>query len=201
MKFEQFLIESSNPVSQQRQQAIKNAKKFRTLIDKQNQKHEKEQTREQSRVEKEKKKQIKNNIKDIIKNAKQDSKEKTSFVLTIEKLKTSVKPETYQLISYLAQASDKLKTKKQDGTTLITKNTGLVPKILSSPIVANHRNPKISKLVADILKISNDSINPRIKGDIIKDFRMINNQLYNIYKKMIVELIRCDMEEVNGVSQ
>jgi len=201
MKFQKLLTEGKSLYSQRLKQVERDAKRFRKQVDKSIEKRRKEEERNQKNQDRLRKRDTKKSINDIISQLKKKSKDKESVISLVSEYKDEIKPETYELIKYMSQQIDKLKTKKQNGTRLITRNFLIIPKVLEHPLVKDNPNPKILNSVSKIIRISNIKLNPKFKQhDKIGNFRIINNVLFNAIRDLAFELIRQDMMELKGVN-
>ncbi len=201
MKIKELIIEGKNIYSQRLKQVERDAKRFRKQVDKSIEKRRKEEEKNQKNQYRLNKRETKKTINTLIYDLKKNSKDKQSLLLLISKYKDKIKPETYELIKYMSSQIDKLKTNRQSGTRLITRNFLIIPKVLEHPLVKDNPNPKILNTVSKIIKVSNMKLNPKFKQhDKIGNFRIINNVLFNSIRDLAFELMRQDMVNMQGVS-
>jgi len=201
MKIQELLIEGKSIYSQRMKQVERDAKRFRKQVDSSIEKRRKEEERNQKNQERLNKRDTKKSISTLISDSKKKSKDKESLDSLIFDYKDKIKPETYELVKYMSRQIDRLKTKKQNGTRLITRNFLIIPKVLEHPLVKDSLNPKILNAVSKIIRISNIELNPKFKRhDKIGNFRIINNVLFNAIRDLAFELMRQDMINLQGVN-
>ena len=199
MKFDTFL-EYTNLYSRQQSRISRDAKKFRRQIDRGKEKNKKEEEKDLQKREKISIKLTKSNINTLLKTMKAESKSKDSLQSIIDNIDSNqIKPETLRFIQWVSGQTDKLKTKKKNGTVLITRNFSLIPKILNNPIVGDNKDPRIIMVVSKLVRTSNIELNPKFNlRNKTSNYRMINNVLFNSIRDLVLELIRSDMMELQG---
>lgn len=199
MLVKDYIILEYNNIFQSKMKSIqKDARKIRTYLDKQKEKKHKEEEKTIKKQKKEFDKFIKNDINEFIKYLKKNIKEKDNFINAVEKYKHLFSDKIYQILQYLSTEINKLKSKKQKGTRLITKNYLIIPKILNNKFIQQIPEPKINKIISRILKISNLNINNK-ENNISLTLKSINNQLFNSLRDLGLELIRYDLFNEKGL--
>jgi len=193
------IFESKNIRSVLEKKIKKDAISFRKKIDKEREKEKKREIRDIKNHQKKINREIKKNIIQNVSILKNQSKDKNSFLNSIMSIKGDISDDLYNFIIFVAHNSDKLKTKSNNGTMLITKNPNVLIKMFDSPIVNNYMNDKIRNLISKFYRMSNPSINEKLKNNIFLDYMIINNSIFNIIKDVVFELIRCDLLSKEGL--
>lgn len=201
MKFDTFL-EYTNIYSRQQSSIARNAKKFRQQIDREKEKNKKEEEKDHKKRERLSKKLVKSNVNTLLKTMKIESKSKDYLQNIIDSIDSNqIKPETLRFIRWVSGQTDKLKTKKKNGTVLISRNFSLIPKILNNPIVRDNKDQKVIMAVSKLVRTSNIELNPKFNPrNKTSNYRMINNVLFNSIRDLVLELIRSNIMELQGAN-
>ena len=196
------LLESSNLYSREKKRIARDAKKFRRQIDRDKEKKKKEEERNYKKQARLSKKLTKSNINTLLKEMKTASKTKASLQAIVDELDPNqVKKETLDFIKWVVKQTDRLKTKKKEGTVLVTRNFSLVPKILNNSVVSKNKDPKVIASISKLVRTSNIELNPKFNPkNKTSNYRMINNVLFNSIRDLVLELIRSDMMELQGAN-
>lgn len=200
MKHKTFL-EFTNIHSREQKRIASDAKKIRKQIDRDIEKKKREEEKRYEQQKRLNNKLSKTNVDILLKKMKAASKTKESLSSVIDKIDSnSVKPETMKFIKWVIEQADKLKTNKKAGTFLVTRNFNLIPRILNNPIIQNSKDPKIISTISKLVRTSNIELNPKFNSkNIIANYRMVNNVLFNLVRDLVLELIHSDMMELQGI--
>lgn len=202
MKLSEYLTEAQNIYQMRLKQIDRDAKKYRKIIDKKKEAERKEAEKNARRQEKDRQRDTKKEINSEIVALRKEAKSKQDLLSIVQNHKNSIKPETYELCRFVAEQIDRTKTKKKDGTLLVTRNYVMVPRVINHPIVKNHTDKKVLNAVAKAVRIFNIELNAKFDPkDKIKSFRSVNNSLFNAMRDVALELMRSDMMEKRGVEQ
>lgn len=192
-------MKNENLFIQNQKNITKDAKFFRKLIDNEIKKNKKEEEKLKKQENIVKNKEIKSNINNLMSLIKDKCREKKSLQDLIRELqKEEISRSILDFINSISYQINKIKKNNTEGTLLITKNISFIPNILSSSVLLNRKNPKILIITEKLKNILNSNVNDDIKNKAIY-YRMINNTIFNLVRDLILELIKDDMFEKNGV--
>ncbi|MFW5794004.1 MAG: hypothetical protein ACOCV1_00845 [Bacillota bacterium] len=194
MKVKDILNESQSIYSKRLKEIERDAKMFRKKIDKAKEKELKEKEKQNKKQKKEEFSFLKKTVSEEIKKAKKNSKSQKELSSIINQYKDSIDPEIYVLCKYISDQIDRLKTKKREGTKLVSRNLLIIPKILEHPLLKNTEDNSILKYTSRLIRLSEPRYNSKLQQkDKIKALKSVNNQLFTTMKDLCLELIKKDI--------